>query len=272
LTHLVHIFPVAGDVHPADNSDTCFRVVVGSYDPNFKEVTPAGSGPTGRIPPATSELIYTVHFQNTGTFPAERVKVIDTLSSFVDPSSLELVDRSQPNYPMNMAVNGNVVTFDFNPTWLPDSILNEPESHGYVSFRVNLLPGLPDNTTIANQAYIFFDLNEPVVTNTTLNTIDISLATHEQNRQLSLVNVYPNPSTGKIDVSFSLSETADVEFVMYDILGKTILKTQSGLLSMGKHVRQLDLGELQLTKGIYTLSVKWKDRSFNKKIIFIGKY
>jgi type IX secretion system substrate protein len=54
---------------------------------------------------------------------------------------------------------------------LPDSISNEPESHGYVIFEVEPLPALPNGTQITNDVGIYFDFNPPIYTNTVLNTI-----------------------------------------------------------------------------------------------------
>jgi hypothetical protein len=44
-------------------------------------------------------------------------------------------------------------------------------SQGHVVFRVRPLEGLPSGTVIENTASIHFDLNEAVITNTTLNTL-----------------------------------------------------------------------------------------------------
>ncbi|MEO0405496.1 MAG: hypothetical protein AAF193_11550, partial [Bacteroidota bacterium] len=54
---------------------------------------------------------------------------------------------------------------------LPDSTNNEPESHGLVSFKITPLPDLPVGTVLENTAYIYFDNNEPIITNTTWTTI-----------------------------------------------------------------------------------------------------
>ncbi|NQZ69153.1 MAG: hypothetical protein HRT89_13920, partial [Lentisphaeria bacterium] len=43
------ITPLVGDVVPSNNTDCYDRVVVGSYDPNDKQVSPEGIGPTGGI-------------------------------------------------------------------------------------------------------------------------------------------------------------------------------------------------------------------------------
>ncbi len=48
---------------------------------------------------------------------------------------------------------------------------------GWISFRIRPHPGLPTGTEIRNPASIVFDLNQPIVTNTTVNTIDVDTPT-----------------------------------------------------------------------------------------------
>ncbi len=50
---------------------------------------------------------------------------------------------------------------------------NSPEGEGHVEFSINLKPNLPNNEKIDNIAKVYFDLNEPIVTNTYSNKIDI---------------------------------------------------------------------------------------------------
>jgi len=64
-----------------------------------------------------------------------------------------------------------LVEFSFKNILLPDSTTNEPLSHGFVSYKINQKEGLPENTTIENTAYIYFDFNPPIVTNTTNNLL-----------------------------------------------------------------------------------------------------
>ena len=54
---------------------------------------------------------------------------------------------------------------------LPDSTCCEEDSHGLVSYLIRPLPDLDPGTVIENTAYIYFDNNPPIITNTTWNTI-----------------------------------------------------------------------------------------------------
>src|SRR5205085_7852700 len=64
-------------------------------------------------------------------------------------------------------LNGNMVPFLFQDILLPDSIANEPLSHGFVTYSIKPMTNLVSGTMIKNKASIFFDYNEAVVTNET---------------------------------------------------------------------------------------------------------
>jgi hypothetical protein len=55
--------------------------------------------------------------------------------------------------------------------FLPPNV-NSPEGEGFISYSVYLKPGLAHGTTIGNSASIVFDYNDPIITNTWINTID----------------------------------------------------------------------------------------------------
>ncbi|MEO0076159.1 MAG: SdrD B-like domain-containing protein, partial [candidate division WOR-3 bacterium] len=79
LHSAVNIEPLTGDFNPEDNYDDETEIVVGSYDPNEKSVTPEG------LITQTTELEYFVRFQNVGTAPAIDIEITDTLDSDLDP-------------------------------------------------------------------------------------------------------------------------------------------------------------------------------------------
>ena len=99
-----------------------------------------------------------------------------------------------PDIPIILRVSGNVdaisgiITWEFyslNPItmlpeedpeigFLPPNILS-PEGEGFVSYHVGLQQDLTTNTEIKNKALIFFDANEPILTNEYLNVLDIDV-------------------------------------------------------------------------------------------------
>jgi uncharacterized repeat protein (TIGR01451 family) len=192
--------PVAGDSVPANNvADLCIAVQ-SSWDPNMKEVSPAGEGPAGNIPNNQS-MTYTVHFQNTGTAPANNITIIDTLDSDLNAATLEIIGSSHPMSFNLMA--GNIMKFTYNNIMLPDSGSNEPASHGYVIYRVSQKANLIVGTEITNTADIYFDFNPAIETNTTLNTIESITAINEHNAPQVKVSVFPNPANKILNVFVS---------------------------------------------------------------------
>jgi len=71
---------------------------------------------------------------------------------------------------------------------------SSPEGEGHVQFSVNLRDNLLNNEVIDNQAKIYFDLNEPILTNTYSNKIDIVSPTSK----LSGIYYTPQPNTYRI--------------------------------------------------------------------------
>ncbi len=144
--------------------------IVDSFDPNDKSVQPEGIT-AHRYTPSRTRLEYLVRFQNTGTAPAERVVVVDTLSEHVDVATLKMGATS---HPCTWKVSGKgrpVITWTFNAINLPDSTDDEPNSHGFIRYTVQPLATAPQGTEIRNWADIYFDYNAPVRTNTTSNVL-----------------------------------------------------------------------------------------------------
>ncbi|MFZ1688042.1 MAG: FG-GAP-like repeat-containing protein, partial [Flavobacteriales bacterium] len=148
-----------------------------SWDPNYKEVDPAGIDTLGYVDIGTEYLDYTVHFQNTGNAPATDVVIRDLLDTDLQPASLTVLGASHPLTSAGIEPAGFLV-FTFDGINLPDSGSDFSGSMGYVKYRIHLDDGLPHLTTIENSAAIYFDTNQPVITDTVLNTlIDCSLFT-----------------------------------------------------------------------------------------------
>lgn len=141
-----------------------------SYDPNDKSVTPAGTGPLHVVDHDIERLTYTVRFQNTGNAPAYDVVIRDVLSGHLDHTSLHVLASSHTLSDVHIEGAGEAV-FRFDGIQLPDSVSDEPGSHGFVVFSIAPHRDLPNGTAIENSVAIHFDFNEPVITNTTLTTL-----------------------------------------------------------------------------------------------------
>ncbi|MFK7807257.1 MAG: T9SS type A sorting domain-containing protein, partial [Saprospiraceae bacterium] len=148
--------------------DNYQSVINCAYDPNDKLVVPSGFTQE-KLTLFEDELEYTIRFQNTGTDTAFTVNIKDQLDIDLDWSTFRPIAASHP-YIVNLH-NDGLVVFDFENIMLPDSNVNELESHGFVKYRIKSLDNLPENTEVHNYADICFDFNPPIQTNTTLNRL-----------------------------------------------------------------------------------------------------
>ncbi len=244
---------LAGDVNPGNNDYSICLPVVYSYDPNMKEVSPSGAGPEGYISPTTDSLVYTIHFQNTGTSYAANVNIIDTLDADLAPTSLKILGTSHTMSPEWLAPG--VVKFNFNNIYLPDSNTNEVASHGFVRFSVKLDPSLAPGTQIKNKGYIYFDLNPPVLTNTALNTIAIPTNTGLLSSGSSL-NVYPNPAADHI----TIENLQNCKISIQNMNGSVVWEQ-----NVTGNKTQIDIS--RLPSGIYILRCVGQNATTVKKFI-----
>jgi uncharacterized repeat protein (TIGR01451 family) len=160
------------NILPADDADPVIDIycveVRGSYDPNDKRGFPKGVGTMHEIQP-NQDLEYVIRFQNTGTDTAFTVVIRDTLSQDLDLFSFNSGVASH-NYSFRM-YGPRILEWTFNNIMLPDSNVNEIESHGFITFRVDLVDSLLLGTVIENSAAIYFDYNAPIITNTSMHTL-----------------------------------------------------------------------------------------------------
>lgn len=151
--------------------------VLCSYDPNDKQVRPQGIGPQGVVDIATAHFDYTIRFQNTGNAPAVDVVLRDELSDVLVNSTIEVLGYSHEPTRMEIGPDGELVV-EFRGINLPDTASSLELSQGFFSFRVGVPAGTASGTVVANNAAIFFDLNDPIITNTVVNTlVDCALHT-----------------------------------------------------------------------------------------------
>lgn len=245
--------------HPMElvtnNNTACHSVIViGSFDPNDKTMFLNGVQSDSTILLTDQTLDYVIRFQNTGTAPAHDIYILDTIQSSLDLSSFEFIAASH-NCSVSI-LDGNVLKFNFPNIMLPDSTNNEPESHGFVHYRIRQNNQNTVGTVLNNTAYIYFDFNEAVVTNTTHDSIIIDDLGIED-EQLFAVSIYPNPSEAVVTIeSDILIETIEIT----DLNGQFI----NGYFS-NSHSTSLDLS--YLTSGVYFIQMNAKGGTVLKRII-----
>lgn len=253
---LVNAFAMNDDpiYHDIDCSE-----VVGSYDPNDKSATPTGYGPSHIIRENT-DLEYKIRFQNTGTDTAFTVVVVDTLSSLLDWATLE-AGVSSHRYRLDV-LEGGILRFVFNNILLPDSNVNEAASNGFVKFRIAQKLDLPLGTVIENKAAIYFDFNDPIITNTAFHTIGapyvVVSSTHNPQMPDVTVAVRPNPFQDQAVLEVRGHTLQDGLLRLYDTHGRAVqsqvfegnqCKIERRGLPSGTYFFQITDGGLPVSSG-----------------------
>lgn len=245
LKNIVQITPLSGDLTPQDNSDTLHTIIVGSFDPNDKLVTPSGTGTEGHISPSTGLFEYTVRFQNTGTDTAFNIVVKDSLGTNFDWSTLQILSSSHPV--TSVVRNTSTLKFTFDNILLPASIQNEPKSHGFVKYSIQPKASQPVGSRFTNNANIFFDYNSPVLTNTTVNTFFVATAlVGKQNQTFEL---FPNPMNERAILRFDNIYGEEFQFTLYSLNGNIV---ESRSVSGGS----LEIERKSLALGIYVFKLE----------------
>lgn len=244
-------FPVAisapDDTDLSNNTDTICGIVLNSYDPNDKQV----NQPAIIDPDMQETFVYQIRFQNDGNFPAVNVVVRDTLSTNLDLSTFKLLETSHPvAYQVNPSTRE--VTFTFNAIWLESSDVDLDASQGFILFEIDEAAGLSEGDAIENTAYIFFDFNPAIVTNTTVNTNNYPVGIIE-NEPKNLV-LYPNPASSSI--KFSGDEVQKV--VIYDVLGQVV---------MTKTITNNSLSLINLNNGVYFVEMHTESGIQTKRLV-----
>jgi hypothetical protein len=230
--------------------------VVNSFDPNDKQVAPDMLMAEQLD---TSALQYVIRFQNTGNYPASFVVIRDTLSAQLDLSTLQVQGAG---HPFTWRVyNERVLEFRFDPIDLPDSISNEPESHGFVAFQAKTRSGsLAPGDSIVNSAGIYFDYNLPVITPPAIFRVaDLSSGIQPVGMPSLEFSLHPNPASTHMPVllELPLETNRDAQVNVYDERGRSIQSVHllSGQrkcyltnLSAGAYIVQVTSGRARCAK------------------------
>ena len=244
------------DCNQQNNNGNLLQILGNSYDPNDKLVAKPSiyNGSLFMVEAIETGvddiLTYTVRFQNTGTAPAQNIVVVDTLDAQLDFSSFYLVHSSHPVQIVDMG-NG-ILHFEYNGIWLPDSNTNEPASHGQFTYRIQENTGNENGSEITNTAYIYFDWNAPIITNTTYN---VNVWLEEVGEQTFAHEITPNPAQDQVTISVEGPFSATLQ----DLTGKVI--SSNHFNGTG------DLDISALTSGVYLIRLEQAGKVQLVKII-----
>ena len=235
----VRIEPVAGDANPGCNYSEWGVFTTGSFDPNDILVN-RDTLFTTEIP-NPPYLDYIIRFQNTGNDTAFNVKVLNPLdTNKLQLNTLEYVASSHP-VNMNFIYHERNMEFKFDNILLPDSNVNESLSHGFIHYRIKPKTSLVLNDNIQNNAAIYFDFNDPVITNTATTHVVLptGIASYQSPENIQL---FPNPAQSEINLQHI---TAVEKIQVIDVLGKIVFEKNTN------NQQYLKINISQVQNGVY---------------------
>jgi uncharacterized repeat protein (TIGR01451 family) len=245
-----NITPIGGDNKPSNNAWVFHYLVSNSHDPNFKETTPR------IVTPAYEDYFtYGVHFQNTGNAPAINIAIADTLDNNLDPATFQLINFSHPN---TVNITGNVLHISFPNIMLADSTSSADSSIGFFQYRIKAKPHRPMGTHIYNTAFIYFDYNEAVITNTTINMYEGSMPLSVTDTQKDPDwSIYPNPASGHVIVQYG----RNAEMKICDVTGRVVRER----IQLEQDTQEISLEGFE--KGLYFVTITEGNQSSTKKFV-----
>jgi uncharacterized repeat protein (TIGR01451 family) len=255
------------DYSPWNNVAAYTSTVVAAFDPNFKEVRPQGVGPNGNITYADSILEYMVHFQNTGSWSAQNIVVLDTLDNNLDWTSLKPVYMSA-KCQVSLTQSGpyKIAKFSFENINLPPQMWDDLRSNGMFTYTVKTKAGLPIGSQFRNRASIYFDYNEPIVTNRTLNTLATAGIANVPQVQAGSFVVYPNPASNTFNAVINSDAAGSASMIVADVTGKTML---SKTVDLVRGTQTIATDASQFAPGIYFISLNHNGKTETQKLVVI---
>lgn len=231
------------DLNESNNSVEEEVEVVGAIDPNDILVSPKGDGPEGFINKGQS-LTYTIRFENVGTYKATYVFLENRIPEGLELGTLEILSSSHP-YTYSITPD-RLLRVAYRYIDLPPAMLDSIGAHGHFKYKIRPKIGIEEGQVIENSAKIFFDFEDPIVTNTVVNTIKFIGQKEEKN-----LKIYPNPA---IDVvSFSIEDNYH-KLVEPRLIAYWVILDASGralLSSFEDQVAEMQVSVAQLPKGLY---------------------
>lgn len=260
---------ISADLTPGNNSNTLRSTITASYDPNSVEVHPFrnGSEQAGEVYGSDHDLTYTIHFQNMGNAEANNVIVVDEIDGLLDFATITNVVTSHPDN-LRLSVDEGKLVARFANINLPALSTDEAGSMGFIQFQISRTnhADLPFGATLYNQASIYFDYNEAVVTNRASTHVIAPDAVNEVPVASLGFAVVPNPANDNVTINYHLGKSENVSVYIYNAVGAlTTVVTEGETQSQGDNTRSIDLSNL--SAGTYFIQLKTASHNQIQKVI-----
>ena len=159
-----------------------------------------------------------------------------------------------------------VVKFTFDHIHLPYSPTYPVTSNGMFTYTIKTRHGLAIGTQIHNSASIYFDYNDPIMTNRTLNTIGSNVGVPYVAPDEASFYVYPNPADKSCFAVINSEVAGDANMKLMDITGKVIINNMIALQS-GKQTVSIDISKL--TPGMYFVVLNNAGKTETQKLVIM---
>lgn len=234
--------------------------VRGAYDPNDKRAFPLSGSDEYIIEPNTT-IKYQIRFQNTGNDTAFNIFIEDQLSEYLDVSTFRVGSASH-NYEVEIDED-KLMVIRFPNIMLPDSNVNLVGSNGYINYYINQVPDLSNGVSIENTAGIFFDFNDPIITNTTRHIVDDGISS---TTDLSEINFtfFPNPTSDLLHIRIDEEEWSTGTIEIFDVRGSLLVNQ-----AMNQFTDKVDLQGLD--SGMYILALTNEKGQTASKLLTVIK-
>jgi uncharacterized repeat protein (TIGR01451 family) len=249
LTFTTQVTPDTNDIDIKDNITTYNQTVVNSYDPNDKMVVQGDQIVDEDI---DQYLDYRIRFQNLGTANALNVKITDTIDNNLDWTTFQPITSSH-DYRIEI-VDGEQINYYFDNINLPFETADPEGSNGYITYKIKPKSTVQIGDTFENTAYIYFDFNLPIITNTVVTTVVDEL--DAESFDFSQIDIYPNPVNDRLHLDLPSGLNLN-SINLFDIQGK--------LVKSFEYQPELDFSRLQ--QGIYILKLNTDRGNYHRKII-----
>ncbi len=142
---------------------------------------------------------------------------------------------------------------------LVDSFKNEPASHGFIKFEITLDEKTMLNEEVSNIAGIYFDFNEPIITNEVVTPVGKPVFTNDWS--VSPFFIYPNPTTDFLSLGINDVKFNTGKVNIFDQKGGKLLTTD---FNIGLSNR---INVSQLPSGFYIIQVVNNNSEFKTKFV-----
>jgi hypothetical protein len=254
------IYPIDGDENTINNQSSWKVIVTGSFDPNDILVNIDTIYTTELA--TTPYLEYIINFQNTGTDTAFNVKVFNPISDKLDFTTFDFITSS---HPVDLSYNAfsQRMEFVFDNILLPDSNINEPESHGFIRYKIKPVVTLSAGDSIINNASIIFDFNAPVLTNDAVTEVVLPIPTSSDNLNnfKSDLDIYPNPATQTVIIKSQKQIAGEAEWMIYDLVGREVYSAKTE----NESSVTIDLSDF--AKGLYFIQLHSENNIYRATMV-----